>query len=78
MNIHARLQEEVARLWQRRPAASVCIDLPYPPSVNALWRKSRTGMTRSPRYQTWFQAAGLEMGIIYMTPLTLARESSTF
>lgn len=33
------------------------IDLPFPPSVNGLWRKGRAGLYSSPRYRSWKRAA---------------------
>jgi Holliday junction resolvase RusA-like endonuclease len=42
----------------RRPGNVVRLNLPFPPSVNALWRKGRTGMYRSPSYMTWLNSAG--------------------
>lgn len=35
----------------------VILDLPYPPSVNKIWRKTRRGMTLSPEYRRWLDAA---------------------
>lgn len=32
--------------------------LPFPPSVNSLWRTARGRMYRSTRYTTWLQRAG--------------------
>lgn len=37
---------------------SVCLELPAPPSVNEIWRKTRAGMRRSPRYVEWQMEAG--------------------
>jgi Holliday junction resolvase RusA-like endonuclease len=46
----------------RSTVEAVSLDLPFPPSVNRLWRSTKDGKHyRSPRYQTWFQAAGLEI-----------------
>lgn len=39
----------------------VRLDLPFPPSTNALWKKGRAGMYRAPRYMTWINAAGVEL-----------------
>lgn len=47
--------------WKRPVADSVRLDLPFPPSVNALWKRGRTGMYRSPSYMTWINAAGWEL-----------------
>jgi len=48
--------------FDRKPAESLSIDLPFPPSANRLWRSTKDGRHyRSPRYQTWFQAAGIEI-----------------
>lgn len=44
--------------WTRPVVDTVKLDLPMPPSVNALWRKGRSGMYRSPSYMTWINAAG--------------------
>jgi len=40
---------------------TITLDLPFPPSMNSLWRKGRTGMYRSPRYMEWINAAGWEL-----------------
>jgi Holliday junction resolvase RusA-like endonuclease len=37
------------------------IDLPLPPSTNALWRSNRGRVHRSRRYLAWLQAAGWEL-----------------
>jgi len=48
--------------FDRKEVEAVTIDLPFPPSVNRLWRSTKSGKHyRSPRYQTWFQAAGIEI-----------------
>ena len=39
----------------------VVLDLPFPPSVNAIWRKWRGGVYRSDRYKAWSQEAGQEL-----------------
>lgn len=33
------------------------LHLPYPPSANRLWRKSRHGMYRDKKYQQWLEDA---------------------
>ena len=40
---------------------AISIELPFPPSVNALWRRGRSGMYRAPRYMTWINAAGWQL-----------------
>lgn len=48
--------------FTRPEVESLSIDLPFPPSMNRLWRSTKSGKHyRSPRYQTWFQAAGIEI-----------------
>lgn len=49
--------------WQRPVAETVRLDLPFPPSINALWRRGRTGMYRSPTYMTWINAAGTALSL---------------
>lgn len=44
--------------WARPVVGTVTLSLPFPPSVNNLWRRGRTGMYRSPSYMTWLNAAG--------------------
>tara|TARA_B100001094_G_C17768538_1_gene593841 strand:- start:11 stop:370 length:360 start_codon:yes stop_codon:yes gene_type:complete len=34
------------------------ISLPYPPSVNSLWRYSSRGVYRTPKYRDWLHTAG--------------------
>jgi crossover junction endodeoxyribonuclease RusA len=36
-------------------------DLPYPPSVNSIWRSGRGRVYRSSRYQAWRKSAGWEL-----------------
>jgi crossover junction endodeoxyribonuclease RusA len=43
--------------------SEVILDLPYPPSVNTIWRRSHGGMTLSPEYKRWLDAAD---SLIYM------------
>jgi Holliday junction resolvase RusA-like endonuclease len=45
----------------RRPIDTVRLALPFPPSTNALWKKGRTGMYRSPSYKTWLNGAGWKL-----------------
>lgn len=67
--LSARIKDAVATQWQRKPVRRVDIDLPFPPSINSLWRrakkgvtaagKKRQGMIRSDRYATWARSAGI-------------------
>ena len=55
--------------WQRPACDSILLRLPTPPSVNALWRRGKQGVTRSgkkrrgmihsPAYDAWKAAAGI-------------------
>jgi crossover junction endodeoxyribonuclease RusA len=40
---------------------SITIDLPYPPSVNRIWRSTQKGVYRSPAYLEWIKQAGLHV-----------------
>lgn len=51
----------IVEQFQRRAVAKVVLTLPYPPSVNALWRRGENGVYRSDRYRTWICAAGNEL-----------------
>lgn len=45
----------------RHPVESLSLDLPFPPSVNRLWRSARGKVFRSDRYRIWMQAAGNQL-----------------
>lgn len=57
MNAHAIIREQ----WRRPAHPKVSLHLPFPPSVNALWKRGKTGMYRSPRYMGWLNEAGKEL-----------------
>lgn len=38
--------------------SSVSLELPMPPSTNKIWRRTRTGMHKSPAYLDWQMEAG--------------------
>lgn len=57
----ARIEAAIETQWARPAANVVALYLPYPTSVNRLWRKTATGVYRSPEYGTWFRAAGNEL-----------------
>jgi crossover junction endodeoxyribonuclease RusA len=38
-------------------ASEVILDLPYPPSVNSIWRRTGVGMRLSDEYKRWLDAA---------------------
>lgn len=48
---------------RRRTVSELTLSLPYPVSMNRLWMRGKTGMVKTPRYATWFQAAGLELNV---------------
>lgn len=37
------------------------VDLPFPPSVNHIWRKGRSGFHKSAKYKAWLEEAGKEL-----------------
>lgn len=53
----------VVEQFQRRAVAKVVLTLPFPPSMNRLWRVPAGGGKpyRSDRYRTWIRAAGNEL-----------------
>jgi crossover junction endodeoxyribonuclease RusA len=57
----AQVKQMVAEQWARPSVPVVSIRLPYPTSTNRLWRRTATGISRSPAYATWFRAAGNEL-----------------
>jgi crossover junction endodeoxyribonuclease RusA len=38
-------------------SVALSVTLPYPPSVNRLWRQVRKSVIRSPRYDAWLNSA---------------------
>lgn len=61
MTLQQKIDSALAKQWARRIQPAVSIDLPFPPSMNALWKKGRTGMYRSPRYMSWIRDAGCQL-----------------
>jgi Holliday junction resolvase RusA-like endonuclease len=55
------LQTAARQQWKRPIQPKVTITLPFPPSMNRLWKRGTTGMYRSPRYMSWIRAAGQEL-----------------
>lgn len=43
------------------PLPRITLDLPYPVSVNAIWRQGRRHVHKSQRYQEWITQAGLAL-----------------
>jgi len=41
--------------------STIVVELPLPPSINALWRSSRGRVHRSRRYLSWLKEAGWEL-----------------
>jgi crossover junction endodeoxyribonuclease RusA len=44
--------------FTRSTVETATLDLPFPPSANALWRSAKGRVFKSLRYRTWWQAAG--------------------
>lgn len=63
MALAAKIKDALREQWPRQVANIVQIELPYPVSTNALWMRSGTTgqIIKSPRYATWFRAAGNEL-----------------
>lgn len=52
------LVERIARLEEQKKEIAADVLLPYPPSVNRLWRVSKSRVHKSPQYQAWLISAG--------------------
>lgn len=65
MALAAKIKDALRDQWSRPVADIVQIELPYPVSTNALWMSSGTTgrIIKSPRYATWFRAAGNELSL---------------
>lgn len=50
-----------AKQWARKISPVVALYLPFPVSVNRLYRRTSTGIAASDRYRIWKQAAGAEI-----------------
>lgn len=61
MNAPLSLKAIAAAQNQRPIVDELSLSLPYPISVNALWMRGKKGLIKTPRYATWFQAAGLDL-----------------
>lgn len=59
--LNARIADALEQQWTRPSANVVVLHLPHPTSTNRLYRKTSTGVHRSPAYATWFRAAGNEL-----------------
>lgn len=49
---------------------TIMLQLPFPPSVNRLWVKTRAGMRRSDEYVAWQQEAGFLAKAQHQKPIT--------
>lgn len=58
MSRDARIKAALADQWKRPDVPEVVLHLPYPTSVNNLYRRTARGVYKSPAYGTWFRAAG--------------------
>lgn len=59
----------------------ICLHLPYPVSVNKIWRGGRQGKVyRSPSYRSWMLSAGMELLAqkSKLSPKNIAGEYSLF
>lgn len=52
-----------------RPACRTALDLPIPPSTNALWRYGQGKVHRSAEYMAWIKQAGWELRLQKPTPI---------
>lgn len=62
MTLHHQINTALAEQWGRTAQPKIALMLPFPPSVNSLWKHGgRTGVYRSPRYMLWLNVAGQEI-----------------
>lgn len=63
----SRLVRQIAGEQQRRPAVdSVTLNLPFPISVNQLYRRLARSVVKTARYSRWFNDAGWQL--LYQHP----------
>lgn len=48
---------------------SIMLQLPMPPSANAMWIRTRRGMAKSPAYKQWLKEAGWKAILQHPRPL---------
>jgi Holliday junction resolvase RusA-like endonuclease len=62
MSLQQKIDAALSEQWARKAQPKIELRLPFPPSVNALWKHGGlTGVYRSPRYMSWLNVAGNEL-----------------